>query len=87
MDAAVLPYLIPIAKELRGRGVACEIYPDTGKLKKQFDYADKKAIPFISINGSDEAAAGKVNLKNLSSGEQKAFSAADVDAIIAFLNA
>ena len=87
MDAAVLPYLISIAKELRGRGVACEIYPDTGKLKKQFDYADKKAIPFISINGSDEAAAGKVNLKNLSSGEQKAFSAADVDAIIAFLNA
>lgn len=87
MDAAVLPYLIPIAKELRGRGVACEIYPDTGKLKKQFDYADKKAIPFISINGSDEAAAGKVNLKNLSSGEQKAFSAANVDAIIAFLNA
>ncbi|MBQ9184441.1 MAG: histidine--tRNA ligase [Bacteroidales bacterium] len=86
MDATVLPYLIPIAKELRGRGLACEIYPDTGKLKKQFDYAAKKAIPFISINGSDEAAAGKVNFKNLDSGQQQAFSSSDIDAIIAFLN-
>ena len=85
MDASVLPYLIPIAKQLRDKGVACEIYPDAGKLKKQFDFADKKGIPFISINGSDEASAGQVNLKNLATGEQKSFPATDTDAILAFL--
>ena len=85
MDASVLPYLIPIAKQLRDKGVACEIYPDAGKLKKQFDFADKKGIPFISINGSDEAASGQVNLKNLSTGEQKSFPATDIDAILAFI--
>lgn len=85
MDASVLPYLIPIAKQLRDKGVACEIYPDAGKLKKQFDFADKKGIPFISINGSDEASAGQFNLKNLATGEQKSFPATDTDAILAFL--
>lgn len=80
-----LPYLIPIVKSLREAGLACEIYPDQTKLKKQFDYADKKAIPFISIVGSDEAAQGLVNIKNLSSGEQKSFSKDDLDAMIAFL--
>ena len=85
MDASVLPYLIPIAKQLRDKGVACEIYPDAGKLKKQFDFADKKGIPFISINGSDEASAGQVNLKNLATGEQKSFPATDTDAILVFL--
>ena len=85
MDAQVLPYLLPVAKELRGRGVSCEIYPDTTKLKKQFDYADKKAIPFISINGSDEASQKLINIKNLQSGEQKKIAAEDIDGIVAFL--
>ena len=85
MDASVLPYILPVVKSLRGAGVACEIYPDQSKLKKQFDYADKKGIPFVSINGGDEAAAGKVNVKNLSTGEQKTFDKDNVDGIVAFL--
>ena len=71
MDASVLPYIVPVVKSLREAGVSCEIYPDQSKLKKQFDYADKKGIPFVSINGSDEAAAGMVNVKNLSTGDQE----------------
>ena len=85
MDASVLPYLIPVARSLRAEGVACEIYPDAGKLKKQFDYADRKAIPFISINGGDEAAASTVGIKNLASGEQRTFSKDDIAGILAFL--
>jgi len=80
-----LRYVLPIAKALRGAGVAVEVYPEPSKLKKQFDYADKKAIPFISINGSNEIEAGTVNVKNLVSGEQKAFPASDLDALVAFL--
>ena len=85
MDASVLPYLIPVARALRAEGVACEIYPDAGKLKKQFDYAERKAIPFISINGGDETAAGIIGIKNLATGEQRTFSKDDLSAILAFL--
>ena len=87
MDAEALSYIIPVVKSLREAGVACEIYPDKSKLKKQFDYADRKGIPFVSINGGDEAASGIVNLKNLSSGEQKTFAKDDVDGMKAFFAA
>lgn len=86
MDQAVLPYIVPVVRELREAGIACEIYPDAGKLKKQFDYADKKGIPFVSINGDSEAAAGTVNLKNLQTGEQKSFAKDNVSGILDFIN-
>ncbi len=85
MDAEQLPYVISVAGALRDRGVSCEIYPDAGKLKKQFDYADKKGIPFISINGSEEAASGTINIKNLATGEQKSFSRDNIEEILDFI--
>lgn len=86
MDASVLPYIVPVVKSLREAGVSCEIYPDQSKLKKQFDYADKKGIPFVSINGSDEAAAGMVNVKNLSTGDQRSFSREDITGLVNFVS-
>ena len=87
MDAEALSYIIPVVKSLREAGVACEIYPDKNKLKKQFDYADRKGITFVSINGGDEAASGIVNLQNLSSGEQKTFAKDDLEGMKAFFAA
>ena len=87
MDAEALSYIIPVVKSLREAGVACEIYPDKSKLKKQFDYADRKGIPFVSINGGDEAASVIVNLKNLSSGEQETFAKDDLEGMKAFFAA
>ena len=85
MGADELRYVLPIAKALREAGVSVEVYPEATKLKKQFDYADRKAIPFISINGSNEMEAKTVNIKNLVSGEQKAFPADDLTAILEFI--
>ena len=85
MGQAELRYLIPLVKALRESGVACEIYPESSKLKKQFDYADKKLIPFISINGETEVAGLMVNIKNLSTGVQSSFSKDDLSGILAFL--
>ena len=39
----------------------------------------------MSINGSDEAASGKINVKNLSTGEQMSFAKDDIDALVAFI--
>ena len=80
-----LKYLIPVVRILREAGVPCEIYPEQSKLKKQFDYADKKMIPFLSIVGGNEVEAGVINIKNLSTGEQQSFSKNDVSAMLAFL--
>ncbi len=85
MGADELKYILPIARDLRAAGVAVEVYPDAVKLRKQFEYAERKGIPFISINGSSEMEAGTVNLKNLQSGEQKAFKASDLQEILNFL--
>jgi histidyl-tRNA synthetase len=87
MGADEVRYILPVAKALRERGVAVEVYPDTAKLKKQFDYADRKCIPFLSITGADEMSSGQVNVKNLVTGEQKAFSINDVQGIFDFLTA
>ncbi|MBR1706287.1 MAG: histidine--tRNA ligase [Bacteroidales bacterium] len=85
MGADELRYVLPVARALREQGIAVEVYPEAVKLKKQFDYAARKSIPFISINGTDEIAAGTVNLKDLTTGEQKALPKDDLDAIVDFL--
>lgn len=58
-------------KKLRSMGIPCEIYPDNAKMKKQMEYANRRAIPYVIIIGSDERASGQVSLKNMVSGEQK----------------
>ncbi len=78
-------YVIPVAKSLRDKGVAVEIYPESSKLKKQFDYAARKSIPFLSITGENEVAACQVSVKNLVSGEQRCFGKDDIEAIMSFL--
>ena len=85
MDRDALLYVLPIAKTLREKGVSCEVYPDVSKLKKQFDYADRKGIPFLSINGSNEISEGLVNIKNLATGDQKAFSKDNIEGILSFI--
>lgn len=78
MGKRELLYTIPIVKQLREAGVPAEIYTDEVKLKKQFDYAEKKGIPFLAIIGEDEVTNSKISLKNLSTGEQKVVDKQDV---------
>ena len=85
MGKEELSYVLPVAAALRARGVSVEVYPDTAKLKKQFDYCERKNIPFLSICGADEAAACKIQLKRLSDGVQCAFSRDDIDGMLRFL--
>ena len=66
-----IAYTLPIAAQLRAQGIACEVYPDATKLKKQFEYADRKGIPYLAIVGDQEVADGTVTLKNLATGEQQ----------------
>ncbi len=71
MGQAEVEWLLPVASLLRKNGISCEIYPDNRKLRNQFEYADRKRIPYLAIVGGDEVSSGTVTLKNLESGEQK----------------
>ncbi len=59
-----------LAAELRAAGIRTELYLDDKKLGKQFNHADKKAIPVVAIIGPDEAAAGLVKLRRLADGHE-----------------
>ena len=60
-----------LVSQLRQAGINAELYPDFGKVKKHFQYADKKQIPYVVIIGSDELSQGSFSLKNLSTGDQQ----------------
>lgn len=71
-DEASQFYCLTLAADLRRNGIACEVFADTGKkLGKQFEYANKKIIPFVCTIGSDEMETGVFSLKNMSSGVQQ----------------
>ena len=47
-----------------------EVSYKPGKLGKQFKLAHKRGARFVVVVGPDEAADGKVQLKDMASGEQ-----------------
>ena len=77
-----MKYILPVARALREAGIACEIFAEPAKLKKQFDYASRKGIRFMSITGADEMSQNLVNIKNLETGEQVSITRDDVERII-----
>lgn len=64
-------YCLPLLAMVRTAGINAELYPDVVKIKKQFDYANKKQIPFVVVVGGDEMQTGLLTFKNMNSGEQE----------------
>ena len=67
-------YCLPIINKVRSQGIRAEIFPDAAKMKKQMSYANAKQIPFVVLAGENEMNAGKVTLKNMTTGEQSLLS-------------
>lgn len=63
-------YCISLVDKVRKSGINVELYPDYTKMKKQFDYANSRGIPFVAIVGESEIKENKVVLKNMLTGEQ-----------------
>ena len=70
-DATAEVFGLGVLKKLRDAGINAEIYPEAVKIKKQFEYADRKQIPFVLIIGSEEIETGNLALKNLQTGQQR----------------
>lgn len=68
--------------KLVGQGVRAELYPDAAKLKKQFDFADKKGIVHMAMVGTNEMDAAAIPVKNLGTGEQEVMTLEQIVALL-----
>jgi len=68
--------------KLVSQGVRAELYPDAAKLKKQFDFADKKGIVHMAMVGTNEMDAAAIPVKNLSTGEQEVMTLEQIVALL-----
>ena len=75
-------YCLPVITELRNKGIAVELYPDKAKLTKQFEYADKRAIPFVAVAGENEMPKKVITLKNMLDKTQQEVAIADIASYI-----
>ncbi len=62
---------IGIAARMRAAGISTLIYPDSAKMKKQMDFANRKQVPFVAFVGESEMKDGTVTLKNMTDGTQE----------------
>ncbi|MEJ7644458.1 MAG: histidine--tRNA ligase [Chryseolinea sp.] len=73
-DDASQIYGLDVLSRLRSAGIASEIYPDIGKIKKQLEYANKKRIAYTLVIGSKEMEGGLLSCKDLQTGIQEELS-------------
>lgn len=83
-DEPSFEYAFQSAAKLRAAGIPCEIYPEPGKLKKQFEYAAKRNVPYVAICGETEMANQQLTVKNQLNGDQQVM---DVEALADMLKA
>ncbi|WP_299525145.1 histidine--tRNA ligase [uncultured Lutibacter sp.] len=63
-------YCMKALVELRKNNIKSELYPDSAKMKKQLNYANKREIPYVIIVGLDEIKNNNYTLKNMQTGDQ-----------------
>jgi len=69
LDDSLIGTYHAIAQGLRAEGLAAEVYPEKKKLAQQFAYAEKKGIRLAVVCGEQEASAGTLTLKDLTTRE------------------
>lgn len=69
--AAEAAHCLGLARKTRAAGIATEVFPDSTKMKKQMNYANARAVPFVALVGESEMQEGLIALKNMATGEQE----------------
>ena len=87
-DALIIPmtdnlsFAVQTATTLRNAGLRTQLYTEQKKFKAKMSYADKLGFPFVVLIGEDEIAAGKVALKDMSTGVQTLCTPAEAAAAV-----
>ncbi len=78
MNNECLDESVKIANSLRGEEIHTQVYLESGKLGKKFNYADKLNIPYVIVVGEDEIKTKLYSLRDMKSGEQKSLTVDDI---------
>jgi histidyl-tRNA synthetase len=62
---------IKAANDLRKVDIYSQVYLESGKIGKKFNYADKLDIPYVVVIGEEEANNNVYSLRNMKTGEQE----------------
>ncbi|WP_338768146.1 histidine--tRNA ligase [Bernardetia sp. ABR2-2B] len=73
-DETARIWSLPLVRRLRDRNIATEVYTENKNMKKQFNYVDKRNIPFSVVVGDNEMKTGKLAVKNMIDGSQELMS-------------
>lgn len=73
---------LALGATLRAAGIPAETYYEAARFKKQIQYAERKGIPFVLIQGPDELERGVVQVKDIRVGEQTEVA---VDALVGWM--
>ena len=65
---------LKIIQKLRARNISAELYPDADKMKKFFNYSEKRGVENLVFLGEEEIKGGNITLKDQVNGEQKTMS-------------
>jgi len=77
-DEASHQYAFRCVSQFRQAGIAADLYPEPGKLKKQFKYATDIGCTYMAIAGDAEMSKGTLMLKNLATSEQQELTVEEV---------
>jgi histidyl-tRNA synthetase len=81
-DADTHLFAFDCLRQVRAAGIAAELYGEPAKLKKQMEYANKRAVPYVCLIGSEEQQNGLLSLKNMTTGEQQKLPLSDIVALL-----
>ena len=70
-DKAHMAFVLGSAAEMRAAGLNVDVYCLDKGMKPKMKFANRSGIPYVALVGEDEAAAGKLTLKNMETGEQE----------------
>lgn len=72
-DIESLGHYQRMVQDLRQAGIRAEMFQGSlGKFAKQLQYADRRNCPIAIIQGSDERATGKIQIKDMIEGKKEA---------------
>jgi histidyl-tRNA synthetase len=71
-----------LARELRARGIATEVYPEAKKISQQLAYAEKRGFRWAVIAGSEEFSRGVWKIKDLAQRQERTVAAYEVVTVI-----
>ena len=76
---------LKLTNELRKVGIKSDVYPSNTKIQKQFKYANNRHVPYVILLGTEELSNDSFVVKNMETGEQKAYNLDEVGTFIAEL--